>query len=257
MNLDEYVRLYPTESHVYVPIVGEPVNRPARPDPPVLDTTATDDISRRMEPPSGLPFAGYRHGKGSNNWAVTGSRSSTGGAILAGDMHLDLTLPAIWYEVHIVTPSMNTRGVLIPGAPLPVEAFNDQFGWTFTNTGADQIDHYALVVDSSRTAYRFNEKWLDFELLVDSINVRDVGWMPDTLRLTRFGPVMGWPDEPVAIQWTAHKRVRTLKALWDMHLALDFETFQDALRIGMHRCRTSCMPTCREMSPSVRPGTFR
>ena len=113
----------------------------------------------------------------------------------------------------------------------PVEAFNERHGWTFTNTGADQIDHYLLEIDSARTAYRYNEKWSPFELLIDTIEVRGVGAVVDTLRLTRFGPVMGWPDNPVAIQWTAHKPARTLKALWDMHHAEGMDEFQDALRL--------------------------
>ncbi|MFV1980739.1 MAG: penicillin acylase family protein [Rhodothermia bacterium] len=175
-------------------------------------------------------FPGFQPGKGSNNWAVTGARSISGQALLAGDMHLELTLPAVWYEIHLATPSMNTRGVLIPGAPLPVEAFNERFGWTFTNTGADQIDHYQLVVDTSRTAYRYNEKWIPFDLSIDSIAVRNGGAVIDTIRFTRFGPVMGWPENPIAIQWTAHKRTRTLRALWKMHHAEGLEEFQQALR---------------------------
>src|SRR5690606_23351357 len=38
---------------------------------------------------------------GSNNWAVSPARSASGYALLAGDPHLELTLPSIWYEAHM------------------------------------------------------------------------------------------------------------------------------------------------------------
>src|SRR5690606_29791327 len=100
---------------------------------------------------------------------------------LAGDMHLSLSLPSLWYEIHLVTPSMNTYGVTLPGAPLPVEAFNDVLGWTFTNTGSDQIDHYALRLDSTGTRYWYEQEWRDLELVPDTIWVRGQEPVIDTL----------------------------------------------------------------------------
>lgn len=248
MNAVEYESLFPRQSYYYVPIVPDPPDQgndssASGPDQRSLSPEPSVDPVRRavfdssvtsLTSVTGLTlndrFPGFIAGKGSNNWAVTGSRSESGQALLAGDMHLELTLPAIWYEIHIATPSMNTHGVVIPGAPLPVEAFNERHGWTFTNTGADQIDHYRLEVDSSRTSYRFNEKWSPFDLSIDTIAVRGREPVIDTMRFTRFGPVIGWPDNPIAIQWTAHKRTRTLRALWGMHHAHGLEEFQQALR---------------------------
>ncbi|MGD8414056.1 MAG: penicillin acylase family protein, partial [Candidatus Latescibacterota bacterium] len=247
MNEEEYEKLFPRQSFLYEPIVppGEGWWQQGPSPTPVQPTSSGSQPDSTMSwlhgrtgiesPPApgilaDLVLPGFKPGKGSNNWAVTGSKSETGGAILAGDMHLDLTLPAIWYELHVVTPTLNTHGVLIPGSPLPVEAFNDRLGWAFTNTGADQVDHYRLVVDSSRTSYRFNEKWLPFDLQIDTIRSRWTGLVPDTLRFTRFGPVMGWPSHPVAVQWTAHKRAKTFQALWKMHHATDLDSFQEAIR---------------------------
>ena len=79
----------------------------------------------------------------SNNWAVSPSRSATGHALLAGDPHLDLTLPSIWYEAHLVVPgALDVYGVTIPGAPPVVIGFNRDVAWTFTNTGAEVVDYY-------------------------------------------------------------------------------------------------------------------
>ncbi|MBL7396167.1 penicillin acylase family protein, partial [Escherichia coli] len=75
--------------------------------------------------------------------------------------------------------TMNVYGVTIPGAPMPVEAFNDHLGWTFTNTGSDQIDHYRLELDSSGTRYRHNGAWRPLDI------------RPDTVRVNGGEPVIG------------------------------------------------------------------
>ncbi len=40
---------------------------------------------------------GNIEGKGSNNWVVAGSHSTSGKPLLAKDPHLGLSAPAIWY----------------------------------------------------------------------------------------------------------------------------------------------------------------
>ena len=84
--------------------------------------------NRLIAPPAA---EGFIEGKGSNNWAVSGSRSTTGMPILAGDMHLSLTLPAIWYEAHLITPSSNVYGVTFPAVPGIVEGIthNNSLGF--------------------------------------------------------------------------------------------------------------------------------
>jgi penicillin amidase len=49
------------------------------------------------------------HAVGSNGWAVTGSRISTGAPVLCNDMHLRLQLPAIWYAIHVVAGPSSSR----------------------------------------------------------------------------------------------------------------------------------------------------
>ncbi len=174
---------------------------------------------------------GFVHGKGSNSWAVAPNRSETGHAILAGDMHLSVTLPPIWYEVHLVTPTMNSYGVTIPGAPLPVEAFNNYLGWTFTNTGSDQIDHYAIELDAARTRYRYEGAWRDLDVVLDTIRIKGDDAVIDTLRYAHWGPVVEHAGRDVALQWTAHKPSRTLAALYAMNRAEDERAFDRGLRM--------------------------
>jgi penicillin amidase len=191
----------------------------------VVERLAADhDVTKRQ---TGF---GFEQGKGSNNWAVGGSRSTTGSPILAGDMHLTVSLPAIWYEVHVVTPTMNLYGVTIPGAPLPVEAFNNDVAWAFTNTGSDQIDHVALQLDDAATGYVVDGETVDFEVVLDTIAVRGRAAVIDTLRYSQWGPVLRLGEEAMALRWVAHDTSRTLLALWAMIHASDLDEFESGLR---------------------------
>src|SRR5206468_431774 len=67
----------------------------------------------KIEPPPIQPSPG----NGSNNWAVTGKKSSTGLPILSNDIHLDLNLPSLWYEIQLHSPKQNVYGVALAGAP--------------------------------------------------------------------------------------------------------------------------------------------
>ena len=249
---EAFEQLYPRHHDLYVPIIPPeqqivPGGSASRRSPSLGSSSsarsgevttaaraAWAERRAKQRTLSGTAAEGYRPGKGSNNWAVNSDRSTTGDPILAGDMHLSLSLPAIWYEAHLVTPTMNTYGVTVPGAPLPVEAFNDHIGWAFTNTGADQIDHLALEVDAARTQYRYEGGWRDLERVPDTIQVKDSAPVVDTLYYAHHGPVTfgsrAHDGGAVASRWVAHRRSRTLRALWEMNHAHDLASFEGALR---------------------------
>mgnify|MGYP006273199611 CR=1 FL=1 len=256
LSAEDYAALYPNEpAGLYVPIIpsdarpqsdvsAPPAQATTRPSPAesaVHDALAAlHQRDHWLQSKQGTALEGFRAGKGSNNWAAHGSRSTTGAPLLAGDMHLSLSLPAIWYEAHLVTPTMNTYGLTVPGAPILVEAFNDHIGWTFTNTGADQIDHYALELDSTGTRYRYNGTWRNLTFVPDTIRVNHSAPVVDTLVYSHFGPVrLPDPDDDrdplvpngaVAEQWVAHQPSRTLKALWHMNHATSLADFEEGLR---------------------------
>lgn len=207
---EDYNTLYPRHASLYVPIVPPEAEQTvtgrrgdgrwdAEAAPRAMMTSAmaaAAPVLAAMEAQRmafrGTAWEGYRSGKGSNNWAVGGERSTTGAPILAGDMHLSLNLPAIWYEAHLVTPTMNSYGVTIPGAPLLVEAYNDHVGWAFTNTGADQIDHLALEVDAARVRYRYEGAWRPLERVPDTIRVKGGLHRSSTRCITPTMARCGW-----------------------------------------------------------------
>src|SRR5262249_12595560 len=61
-----------------------------------------------------------RHALGSNNWVVSGDHTATGKPLLANDTHLELSVPPIWYQIHLTCPGWNVKGFTLPGAPLAI-----------------------------------------------------------------------------------------------------------------------------------------
>jgi penicillin G amidase len=145
-----------------------------------------------------------RHSLGSNNWVVSGEHTATGKALLANDMHLELTLPPIWYEVHLTAPEWNVKGFALPGAPMVVAGHNDRIAWGFTNNGADVLDLYIETFNPDNPdEYRVNGAWKRADVSDEVIKVK--GQPDQHLRLvvTRHGPVVKQEDgKSYAMRWT-------------------------------------------------------
>ena len=90
---------------------------------------------------SAVGVAGSRAlGGGSNNWAVAGTHTASGAALIANDMHLGQRIPAVWYHARLRIPGhegvseLDLNGVTLPGAPLLVAGSNGHIAWGFTNS---------------------------------------------------------------------------------------------------------------------------
>src|SRR5690606_39004195 len=99
---------------------------------------------------------------GSNNWAVSGDKTTTGSPILCGDPHLNLNLPSLWYVVHMNAPGINVMGASLPGAPTVIIGFNDSIVWSVTNAQRDLVDWLRITFEDSRKEkYRLDHQWKD------------------------------------------------------------------------------------------------
>lgn len=143
---------------------------------------------------------------GSNNWAVAPSRSASRHALLAGDPHLELSLPSIWYEVHMVVPGkLDVYGVTIPGASGVVIGFNRDVAWTFTNTGADVMDFYAETVDDLKSPkqYKLDGAWKPLEIRPELYRTPNGTVIrTDTMRYTHRGPLANVEGRWISMRWT-------------------------------------------------------
>ncbi len=154
---------------------------------------------------------------GSNNWAVSPSRAEAGFALLAGDPHLELTLPSIWYEVHLVVGGeLDVYGVTIPGVPGVVIGFNRRVAWSFTNAEADVVDFYEETVDDrdQPTSYVVDGTWRPLIRRIEEI--RGPGGellATDTLFFTHRGPLLRNEGRAQSMRWTVLEESGEIEAL--------------------------------------------
>ena len=126
----------------------------------------------------------------SNSWVIHGSRTASGRPVLANDPHLAIELPSVWWEVHVVSGTLNVAGVTIPGIPFVVIGHNERIGWGLTNAGSDVQDFFVETLDPSRERYRVGGEWVPLQIRRHEIRVsgRNEPVIFD-VRSTRHGPV--------------------------------------------------------------------
>jgi penicillin amidase len=146
-----------------------------------------------------------RQSLGSNNWVVSGEHTATGKPLLANDTHLELSIPPIWYEIHLTAPNYNAKGFTLPGAPLVVIGHNDRIAWGFTNNGADVQDLYIESFNPDAGGqYRVNGKWQQAQIVDELIRVKNAPDEHFKVVLTRHGPIVHEESgKSYALKWTA------------------------------------------------------
>ncbi|MFN4284479.1 MAG: penicillin acylase family protein [Lacibacter sp.] len=175
---------------------------------------------------------------GSNNWVVSGAKTKSGAPILANDPHLELSLPAIWYEMQMSGPEINVYGTSFPGIPGIVIGFNDSIAWGVTNSQRDVKDYYEIrFKDASKRQYWFNNEWRDTKLRIEEIRIKGKGVYYDTVAYTVFGPVMydasfmneATGGKAIAVRWKAHDPSNEAKAFWLLNHAKNYNDYVEAI----------------------------
>ena len=236
--------LWPLDSPIQEPIQPNGQSSPSRrfvtlpppgaPDAAALRVAALLEATRppSLAPPDLDALGGAR---GSNSWAVAPRRTRDGHALLAGDPHLTLTLPSLWYEAHLVVPGvLDVYGVTIPGAPTIIIGFNRDVAWSFTNAYADAVDFYAETVDDVEhpTAYRLDGAWRPLERRLEVYRAPDGSTIAtDTLYLSHRGPLRREGDRWISMRWTALEPSSETEALAGIMHARNAQEWLAAMRV--------------------------
>lgn len=125
----------------------------------------------------------------SNEWAVDGRHTATGAPLLAGDPHLALGFPSIWYLARIELPDQVLAGATAPGVPFLVLGRNGRIAWTFTSTGADVQDVF-VETPAGPGSYQTPDGPQPFMVHEERIKIRGEPDEVLTVRETRHGPVI-------------------------------------------------------------------
>ena len=132
---------------------------------------------------------------GSNNWAVTGSHTTTSAGLLANDMHLGLRVPIIWYRAQLnyqeSGSDVQVTGVSLPGIPGIVVGTNGHIAWGFTNANLDNVD------------------WIELDETTPTSTVTERIPLPDgehtfEFEISSYGPVKELNGKRYALNWVAH-----------------------------------------------------
>ena len=198
---------------------------------------------------------------GSNNWAVSGSKTANGAPILCNDPHLGLNLPSIWYEMQLSTPSFNAYGATFPGSPSVIIGFNDSCAFGFTNGGRDVRDYYEIKFkDNTRAEYLYNNAWVKTTFRYEAIKIAGKTTVIDTVAYTIFGPVMydksfnggrQTNNKNYAVRWKAHDAGNELKIFNLLNHANNYADYNAAV-VNLHTPGQNCVFACKNGDIAIR-----
>ncbi len=180
---------------------------------------------------------------GSNQWVVAGPRSATGRPLLANDTHLQISMPAGWYEIHLIGGGYSVTGVSFPGAPGVLIGHNEQCAWGLTTAWQDAQDLYIEKLNPDDPhQYEYQGEWHDAKVIREEIRIkgRDVPVIQEVV-VTRHGPIISEVvseeaglfscDRPVplALRWVALEPGHLLRSVLRYSRAQNWDEFRAAL----------------------------
>lgn len=204
-------------------------------------------LAMPVAPSDSLAFPRYKvtdfgekrvEGKGSNNWALAGSRTASGYPILCNDPHLGLNLPSLWYEVQLQAPGINVYGASLPGAPGVIIGFNDSLSWGVTNNYRDVKDYYEIKAIDGSNKYWFAGQQLEFSVRQERIKTKGKPDFIDTVKYTIHGPVMydnGYTSNDglrrmLAVCWMGHRPTNEMLAVYLLNRARNYNEYTAAIQ---------------------------
>lgn len=174
---------------------------------------------------------------GSNNWAVSGKKTHSGFPILCNDPHLSLTLPSIWYTIHLHAPGINVMGASLPGAPAVISGFNDSIAWGVTNAQRDLVDWFKIEFkNGTKEEYKSDGAWKPSRKVIETFLIKGGDPFLDTITYTHHGPILY--DESFhgdhemkyfALRWVAHDPSEEILTFYKLNKARNHADYMDAL----------------------------
>ena len=172
----------------------------------------------------------------SNNWAVSGNHSVTGKPLLANDMHLGLSVPGIWIQMHQVIPGkLNVTGLVLPGQPLIICGHNDSIAWGMTNTYVDNLDFYEEKINPADSSqYEYQGEWKKFNVVIEKIKIKEGKVVEKELKFSHRGAVVSgvkdFPGKTVSMHWVGDEFSNEMQTIYSLNRAGNWIDFTVALR---------------------------
>ncbi|MCF3651021.1 penicillin acylase family protein [Synoicihabitans lomoniglobus] len=206
------------------------------PPPPSEEVIDLRGVSSIAEPediaarPDRLPI-------GSNAMALPGDRTTNGAALLAGDPHLGLRVPNIWYRAQLnwtdaAGSPQRITGASMPGTPGIAIGSNGHIAWSFTNAMIDTGDLVAVDLNpvAPEILYLRGTESLEFEEHVDTITLKNGDTETVESTWTVYGPIVGKTlrGKSLAFKWVFHDPAAVNLGMLDLQQARDVEAAVNA-----------------------------
>jgi penicillin amidase len=174
--------------------------------------------------------------EGSNSWVLSGSKTESGHVIFANDTHIAYSQPAVWYEAHLECPGFNLYGNFIGGIPFSLLGHNRNLAWGLTMFENDDVDFYSEEINPvDSTKYKSGDNWKPFEVITETIKVKDSADVTITVRKTDRGSVISdinkqLGGKTISVFWTFTKMPsRLMQAFFGMNNAENINDFKTAV----------------------------
>lgn len=174
---------------------------------------------------------------GSNAWAVNGSKTRSGKAMMCNDTHIGYSVPQVWFEASIDCPDFTFYGNFIPGIPYALVGHDFHKSWGLTMFGNDDVDLYAERRNEDGT-FLLDEGSYSAEVHEEIIKVN--GKADTTVQVIKTknghivnGAITEMSDFPlVALRWEyTQGENMLLDAFRSMNMAKDISSFESALEL--------------------------
>ncbi len=237
--------LYPVGSWRDHPPTGEilDLSQP-HPEPPATDDDDDEDRTETrlhvrpaddlaaVRAAMGLPACGGC-APGSNNWVIAGAHTASGKPLLANDMHLELTVPNIWYMADLRAPGYHAAGVTMVGVPYVIAGHNEHVAWGMTALYADTQDLYVEQLDGKGNYKASDGSWKPLAVDHETIRVRGGNDVTVDVKSTAHGPLLNpmLPKEtrPLALAWALYDPSLNVLPVYQLNVASNWAEFSAAL----------------------------
>jgi acyl-homoserine-lactone acylase len=175
---------------------------------------------------------------GSNAWAISGSKTASGSAMLFINPHQPWYGTGQFHESHIRSDEgLNFSGASFFGNPFPTIGHNEYLGWTYTVNNPDIADAWRITFDKAAEPlqYRFDGAYRTAVQWTETLTVKGETTPIErrfTFRKTHQGPIVGRENDTtfLAVQVAGLFELKRVDQAWGMVRAKNFVEWRTAMR---------------------------
>jgi len=201
---------------------------------------STDSVTYSWEaphPPSSGFAAEIQAAIGSNAWAISGTRTASGSAMLLINPHQPWYGMGQFQETHVRSDEgLNFSGACFFGNPFPTIGHNEFLGWTYTVNSPDVADAWRVTFDDAARPlhYRFDGGYREAVQWSETLTVLHNAAPVErtlTFRKTQHGPIVCKENDStfLAVQVAGLFDLNRVNQGWGMVLAKNFAEWRMAM----------------------------